>query len=151
MIDQLPLTLAQSSQPSHGVVTDSGLSANAPGGNTVAGQPGGTTGAGGGGLPAPRQDPFGGSLMFIVLAMVGVMLFMTWNSSRKEKKRRLNLLSNLKKGDKVATVSGIIGSVVELRDSEVVLKVDENSNTRIKFRKAAIETILDDRAPDAKD
>jgi len=148
MIDQLPLTLAQAPNITHAAPPSGESTTAAPG---PAGNGTSTTQQPPSAPPSSSRDPFGGSLMFIVLAMVGVMLFMTWNSSRKEKKRRLNLLSNLKKGDKVATVSGIIGSVVELRDSEVVLKVDENSNTRIKFRKAAIETILDDRAPDAKD
>jgi preprotein translocase subunit YajC len=145
MIDQLPLTLAQMPGPGgHPAVAPAGDSSTvAPAGSQPGGAGGSSGSRGGGG--------FDGSLMFIVLAMVGVMLFMTWNSSRKDKKRRQVLLSNLKKGDKVATVSGIIGSVVELRDNEVVLKVDENSNTRIKFRKAAIEAVLEERAADAKD
>jgi preprotein translocase subunit YajC len=147
MIDQLPLTLAQMPGPGgHPAVAPAGESSTvAPAGSQPGGSGGGSSGgrSGGGG--------FDGSLMFIVLAMVGVMLFMTWNSSRKDKKRRQLLLSNLKKGDKVATVSGIIGSVVEMRDNEVVLKVDENSNTRIKFRKAAIEAVLEERAADGKE
>jgi preprotein translocase subunit YajC len=46
---------------------------------------------------------------------------------RKEKKKRAALMASLKKHDKVQTVGGIIGTVVELTAEEVVLRVDETS------------------------
>ena len=36
--------------------------------------------------------------------------------------------------------------IVELRDNEVTLKVDENANTRIKFDRNAIEMVMDDKS-----
>jgi preprotein translocase subunit YajC len=146
MIDYLPLTLAQAPPADHGVAP----SGNAPvtiQSGTATTQPSGGPGGGGG----PGGLLGGNSFLLIMLVVLGVFLFMSFNGQRKEKKRRQQLLDNLKKGDKVTTVSGIIGSVVELRDNEVVLKVDENSNTRIKFRKAAIEAVLEEGRPGAGD
>ena len=40
------------------------------------------------------------------------------------------------------TIGGVIGTVVELRDDEVTLRVDENTNTRITFSKASVQQIL---------
>jgi len=55
------------------------------------------------------------------------------------------MLAALKKGDKVQTAGGILGTVVEVRDSEVVVKVDENANTRLRFARSAIQAVLDDQ------
>ncbi len=47
---------------------------------------------------------------------------------QKEKKERESLFSSLKKNDEVLTASGIIGIVAQVKDDEVVLKVDESAN-----------------------
>jgi preprotein translocase subunit YajC len=48
----------------------------------------------------------------------------------------------------VQTIGGIIGTVVESRENEVVLKVDETSNTKIKFSRNAIHRVLTDEKPE---
>ena len=45
-------------------------------------------------------------------------------------------MANLNKGDRVVTTGGICGTVVEIGDETVTLKVD--ANTRITFTKEAI-------------
>ena len=57
-------------------------------------------------------------------------------------KAREKMLAALAKGDKIQTSGGIIGSVVEVRESEVIVKVDENANTRIRFARSAVQTVL---------
>jgi preprotein translocase YajC subunit len=53
-------------------------------------------------------------------------------------------MSGLKKNDQVRTVGGIIGSVVEVKPDVVVLKVDENSNTKITVARGKIEAVMKD-------
>ena len=54
-------------------------------------------------------------------------------------------------GDKVVTAGGIMGTIVDVRDTDVVLKVDESSNTKIKFTRDAIKrVVLDDGTPTSK-
>jgi preprotein translocase subunit YajC len=48
------------------------------------------------------------------------------------------MLSALAKGDKVTSIGGICGTVVEVRDDELVVKVDENNNMRLRFARWAI-------------
>ncbi|BAM04523.1 YajC family protein [Phycisphaera mikurensis NBRC 102666] len=88
------------------------------------------------------QDPFGGSFLLIIGGMFLVMIFFSITSGRKEKKKKAELLASLAKGSKVQTVGGILGTVVEVRDDELVVKVDENSNTRLRFAKSAVTTVL---------
>jgi len=80
-------------------------------------------------------------LPFLLLFM-GFMLFTSFMTSRKDKKKRAELFSQLGSGDKVQTYSGIIGSIAEISGDEVVLRTDEGSNTRIRMTKAAISSVL---------
>ncbi len=108
-------------------------------GATTPGAPGTTTPpAGGGGPPA---SPFGGIIMPMIFVMGAIILFSIF-SNRKQEKRRRELLGSIKKYDKVVTIGGLIGTVVELRDDEVVLKVDEHSSTKVRFTRSAIQSVL---------
>jgi preprotein translocase subunit YajC len=87
----------------------------------------------------------------LILGMV-VFLLMTTMAGRKEKKKRAQMLSGVKRGDRVQTIGGEIGSIVELSDTEMVLRVDEASNTRIRFARSALQQVLREgkAAEDAK-
>ena len=65
---------------------------------------------------------------------------------RKQERQRKDMLSNLKRGDRVQTIGGILGTVIDVRDSEVVLKVDESTNTKMRFARSAIHRVLEDDA-----
>ncbi|MEL7087481.1 MAG: preprotein translocase subunit YajC [Planctomycetota bacterium] len=101
----------------------------------------GADGTPAGGQTQPQGNPFGGILIPMILVL-GVLFIFSMGSGRKEKKRRAQLLADLSKGAKVQTVGGVLGTVVEVRDDEVLVKVDENSNTRMRFAKSAISTVL---------
>jgi preprotein translocase subunit YajC len=108
---------------------------------TTAPAGGGTTAApvGGGAPPAQSQSPLSGGFMFIMIGLLAVLMLSSVFAGRKDKKRRADLMSSVKKGDKVQMIGGIIGNVVEAGDDEVVLKVEEG---RIRFHKSAIQGVL---------
>lgn len=148
MFDELPLqlTLGQSDP----AIGDNG-SPIGGNGNGGAGGNGDAAGEGANGdsplvgdpdgnQPAEQRQPsiFDGILPILILVMLA-FLVMSIFSQRKEKKRRKQMLDELKKNDKVVTIGGIVGTIVELRDNEVILKVDESNNTRLHFTRAAIQ------------
>jgi preprotein translocase subunit YajC len=96
--------------------------------------------------PTTQPIPFWAvpSNMFLVLmvAMVAYLFYSSSRSKRQEQQKRDNMLKNMKRGDRVMTAGGILGSVVEVRDSEVLLKVDESTNTKIKFTRDAIKRVV---------
>ncbi|MEM6258595.1 MAG: preprotein translocase subunit YajC [Planctomycetota bacterium] len=98
----------------------------------------------------PQADPPGFSLFSMLLIFGAVILFMMMlgGGSRKQRKKQQELLATMAKGDKVVSIGGIKGSVVEVRDTEVVVKVDENNNTRMKFTKEAIREVIKDKDKD---
>jgi preprotein translocase subunit YajC len=58
------------------------------------------------------------------------------------------MLPNVKKGDKITTIGGIVGTIVEMREKDVTVKIDESANTRVKFARWAIRGV---GAPDEEE
>ncbi len=95
--------------------------------------------------PAPTKTPppQGFPPMIIGLGIFFVIFyFMMMRGNRKQKQERANLLDNLAKNDRVMTVGGLLGTVVTIRDQEVVLKVDESNNTKVTFLKSSIQKVI---------
>ena len=67
-----------------------------------------------------------------------------------EKKKRDQMLAELKKGARIQTIGGILGTVLDVRDSEVLVKVDESTNTKMRFARSAIHRVLDDDKVESK-
>ena len=134
--DLISLSLAQTGAsapltPENFTGTGAPVTGSAAPGTTPAAAPSGGGGLGGLGLMLP------------IILVVGMMMVMTTLSGRKDKKKRKLLMDSLGKGDKVLTVGGQIGYVDRVMDNEVVLKIDENSNAKGRFTKAAIQQVLE--------
>ena len=52
------------------------------------------------------------------------------------------MVQSLKKNDRVRTIGGILGTVVNIKDDEITLKIDESNNIKIKVASSAIGKIL---------
>ncbi len=85
-----------------------------------------------------------GSPMFLIMILILVMWIFMMKSKRNQDRRRQELLNQIKKGDRIQTIGGILGTVVEVRDQddEIVVKVDESSNTKMRFIRAAIHRVI---------
>lgn len=83
----------------------------------------------------------------IMIAMVVFMILMTRSQKKKEKKTREQMFSAMQKNDRVITIGGVIGRVMSIKDTEIVLKVDEDTNTKMTFLRSAIQRVLTDEAP----
>ena len=105
-----------------------------------------TPGAPGTPVGTRTEDPgfFGGSFMWLMLLFLLAIYVMVMLGGRKDKKKQAAVQERIKKNVRVQTVGGILGTVLDVKDNEVVLKVDENSNTRIRLARTAIQTVLDD-------
>ena len=95
----------------------------------------------------------GGSLlgmipMLLLLAGVGVMLFFTSRSSKKQEREAQNMRNNLQVGDEITTIGGIIGKVVSIKDETLVLETTRDC-TKIRILKSAVRSV-DVRAEDAE-
>ena len=85
-----------------------------------------------------KGSPWGsGQLLFFVVLMAVLFMLMI-RPQRKQQKEQKQMLQSLKKNDRVRTIGGILGTVMEVREDEVILKVDEQNNTRIHVSVSAI-------------
>ncbi len=100
--------------------------------------------SGGDGAPGGQsrsQSDGSGIFFFAIVMMAGMFLIMSL-SGRKEKKRRAAMLSSLGKRDKIRTAGGIIGTIVEVKDDEILLETDKSSHTRLWLAKGSVSTVL---------
>jgi len=91
------------------------------------------------GAGPPRKSPFGsyGNLLFLGVMFL-LMYMILFRGPRKKQQQHKQMMQALAKNDKVQTIGGIIGTVVDIKDNEVTLKVDESNNTKIKILRSAI-------------
>ena len=70
------------------------------------------------------------------------MIVSSMMSARRAKKQTAQMLGGHKRGDKVLTAAGIFGTVHEVRDDAVVLKIEDVSGTKVQFAKHAIQQVV---------
>ncbi|KRE51129.1 preprotein translocase subunit YajC [Paenibacillus sp. Soil522] len=80
------------------------------------------------------------SMIWPFVLMFAVFYFLLIRPQQKKQKQRTSMLNQLKKGDKISTIGGLHGTVLELTDDTVVLRV--NDTTKMTFERSAINTII---------
>jgi preprotein translocase subunit YajC len=86
----------------------------------------------------PQRSPFTlTSLAFMVLIFV-VMYVILLRGPRKQQQQQRQMVQSLKKNDRVRTIGGIYGTVMDVKGDEVVLKIDEATNTKVHVSASAI-------------
>ena len=96
--------------------------------------------------PAPGWAQVLNNPLILVAVLFLVMMIMTSKSKKRQERERTDMLAGMKRGDRVQTIGGILGKVVDVEEGKVLLKVDENSNTKIWFRRDAIHRVVGDEA-----
>ena len=89
---------------------------------------------------AQQTNPLLAMLPFLLMFIVFYFLLL-----RPQKNRQIEhqqMLSSLKKGDKVITNGGILGTVMGVKEKTVVLKVGDGE-TKLEFLNSAISIIND--------
>lgn len=87
------------------------------------------------------QDSVMGFILPLVL-MFAVFYFLLIRPQQKRQRERNSMLDALQKGDKVITIGGLHGTIVELTDDNVTLKVSDS--TRLVFERTAINAVNKD-------
>ena len=91
---------------------------------------------------APGWARFLRDWMFPIAIGLMVLVLFTGKKQKGEDKKRTDRLANLGKGDQIQTIGGVIGTVTNVDGDVVTVKVDETTNTKIKFSRTAIHRVL---------
>ena len=84
----------------------------------------------------------GGSMMSTVIMLVvmfAIMYFMLIRPENKRKKEAEQMRSALKVGDRITTIGGVMGKVVDVKDEKFVIETGADQ-VRIEFAKWALST-----------
>ncbi len=87
-------------------------------------------------------------MLWPFILMFAVFYFLLIRPQQKKQKQRNMMLGNLKKGDKVVTIGGMHGTIIEMTDDTIVLRV--NDVTKLTFDRSAINNVVSSAAAEEK-
>ncbi|NOY67520.1 MAG: preprotein translocase subunit YajC [Gammaproteobacteria bacterium] len=90
--------------------------------------------------PAAATQTGGLASFLPLIILFAVFYFLLIRPQSKRAKEQKNMIAALEKGDEVVTSGGVLGSIVDLDESYVTLKIAEN--VEIKVQRPAISTAL---------
>ena len=97
-----------------------------------------TTGvANGGGLGFAGMS---GTLIYIV-ALVAMIYFLMIRPQKKREKQMRMMLNEMRPGDEIITIGGIMGNIVSIKEDRVIIETGAN-RTKLTFEKSAIKSVL---------
>ena len=79
------------------------------------------------------------SSLIMILVMVAIFYFMLIRPENKRKKEAEQMRSAVKNGDKITTIGGIVGTVVNVKESKIVIETGADQ-VRIELEKWAISS-----------
>ena len=90
--------------------------------------------------------------IIMIVAMIAVFYFLLIRPENKKKKAVNEMRASLKPGDEITTIGGIVGTVVDVKENNVVVETSADQ-VRIEFAKWAIssnETAAENAKAEAK-
>ena len=92
------------------------------------------------------------STILMLVVMLGIFYFMLIRPENKRKKEAEQMRNSVKTGDKIVTIGGIVGTVVNVKDSKLVIETGADQ-VRIELEKWAVssnETAAEAKKAEAK-
>ena len=81
----------------------------------------------------------GASMLITLVLMMAVFYFMLIRPENKRKKEAEQMRSSVKTGDRISTIGGILGTVVNVKDDKLVIETSADQ-VRIEIAKWAISS-----------
>ncbi len=91
-------------------------------------------------LMASQGNPMMQFLPLMVI-MFAVMYFLIIRPQKQKEKKRLEMISNVRKQDRIVTAGGVHAIVVSVKENDVIVRVDDAKDVKIKIDKSAITSI----------
>lgn len=89
------------------------------------------------------QPGQGSSFQFIFLiAIVAVFYFFMIRPQMKKQKEQSKFRENIQKGDKVITIGGIHGKILEISDKTFIIEVEGGNRLKIEKTAVSLESTL---------
>lgn len=93
---------------------------------------------------AAAAGGFGGGMgmtIFYIVIMIAIFYFLLIRPQKKREKQTRNMLNEMRAGDEIITIGGIMGKIISIKDDTVLIETGAD-RTKIRFEKSAIKTVL---------
>ena len=77
----------------------------------------------------------------LLIIMFAIMYFLIIRPQKQKRKKRLEMISNVRKQDKIVTSGGVHGVVVSVKENEVIIRVDDVKDVKLRIDKSAITSV----------
>ena len=90
----------------------------------------------------PPQGGLAGSPLFIMVLVIMFMFIVVMPMmNRRQKREQEQLLANLKRGAKILTSGGIVGTIVSAKDGEDEIVI-RSEDTRLRIKRSVVIQII---------
>lgn len=72
------------------------------------------------------------SMIVILLVFVAIFYFLLIRPQRRQQKEHRELVASLKRGDRVITAGGVLGTIDKIDEDTVVLALEEGAKVRLQ-------------------
>ena len=79
--------------------------------------------------------------MIMIVLMIGVFYFFMIRPQMKKQKELKKFREGLKPGDKIVTIGGIHGKILEISDATVLI---QSEGTKLRLEKSAVSSAMED-------
>ncbi len=77
--------------------------------------------------------------IMLLVAMIAIFYFLIIRPENKRKKKAEEMRNSLKKGERITTIGGVVGKIVQVNDATIVIETSED-RVRMEFTKWAVQT-----------
>jgi len=77
-----------------------------------------------------------------MIILFAIFYFLLIRPQKKQDRKKRQMLDSLQKDDKIITVGGVFGTVADITADEVLLRIDEKANVKIKVSRSAVANII---------
>ena len=84
-----------------------------------------------------------GSPIVMMILIFAIFYFLLIKPQKKQQNEHKKMVEGLKKNDEVITSGGMHGTIVNVKDKSIILKVDDN--VKIEFQKSSVSVLKKQR------
>ena len=84
-----------------------------------------------------------------IVVMCVIFYFLLYRPQKKAQRERENMLNSLQKGSRIVTIGGIYGTITELNDKIIKLKIADK--VVIEMTRSSVGSIADDKSVESDD
>lgn len=80
---------------------------------------------------------------FVLMGVIFLVMYMImFRGPKKKQQKHSQMVKSLSKNDRIRTIGGIFGTVIEAKETELIIKIDESNNTKMRIATGAVAEVL---------